>query len=229
MMAPTKLAALFLALTTLGFHDISLAQESTQEPIYLPEPDKEPPPTIVRQNTTEEKYDDQTPHIIRGLAYLSDDQVVNHGKYVEFYPDGQQFAEGSFELGLYSGQWKFWHPNGQLCKTVTFNSGRPDGSWDIFRPDGTREATKGYQDGLRHGPWTIYFDDGENPKIQLTYDKGRLVGERLVYHPNGQIRQKLPFKNGVVEGIVESWDENGKKISEVEFKQGKPVSKMKRF
>ncbi len=229
-MGPSKLlATLLLALYAAGFSTGALAQESNVEQIFLDEPDQEPPANIVKKDTHEEKYDDKTTRVIRGLAYLSDDQIVNHGKYVEFYPDGQKFSEGTYQLGLYSGDWQFWHPNGQLCKTVTFDTGKPNGSWDILRPEGTRRATKGYQNGLRHGSWVIYFKDGESHQIELTYEKGKLVGERLTYYQNGQLRQKLPFENGVVHGTVVNWDEDGNKSSEIEFKQGKPSGKSKRF
>ncbi|NOY30627.1 MAG: toxin-antitoxin system YwqK family antitoxin [Planctomycetes bacterium] len=225
----------FLAILVTGISFVAensahvCAQEVDSTEIYLDEPEKEPPPTVVRQDTQKANYDDENPRLERGVAYLSNDQVVSHGKYVEFYRSGQKYSEGTYDMGLHTGQWKYWHPNEQICKSVNFKAGKPHGQWDVFRPDGSREASKGYENGMRHGPWIIYFEDGKQPKIELTYNQGQIDGERLIYYANGQLRQQIPFENGLMHGKVTNWDEEGKKVSEMQFEEGKLVGKPKQL
>jgi len=218
-----------LLVFAVGFGAYVNAQETDKAEIYLDEPEKEPPPKIMREDISKEKYDDDKIRVERGVAFLSDDQVVSHGKYVEYYRDGQKYSEGTHDMGLHVGLWKYWYPNGQICKSVTFKAGKPHGTWDVYRPDGSRELTKNYENGLRQGLWLSYFEDGEKHKVELTYDKGKIEGERIIYYENGQIRQKVPFENGLVHGTITNWDENGKKVSETKFEHGKPIGKPQRF
>lgn len=205
------------------------AQESAPEQIYLDELGTDPPPKIVKQDTVQDKYEDGTPRSQRGIARLSDDQVISHGKYVESYRDGQKYAEGQFDMGLHTGQWKYWHPNGQLCKTVEFKAGKPHGSWEIFRADGTLEASKSYENGLRSGKWSSYFEDGKQPKVEMEYVDGMIEGERFTYYSSGQVRQKITFVENQMHGPVVNWDEDGSKLSEMTFEKGQLSGKPKYF
>ena len=38
---------------------------------------------------------------------MSDDQLVNHGEYTEYYPNGQKFAEGNYDNGVHDGTWSY--------------------------------------------------------------------------------------------------------------------------
>ncbi|MCA9229545.1 MAG: toxin-antitoxin system YwqK family antitoxin [Planctomycetales bacterium] len=223
------LVSSLLVIFALGSDAALYSQESSSEPIYLDEPEPEPPVRIVLQETKTENYEDEKPRLERGLAKLSDDQVVNHGTYVEYYRNGQKFAEGTYELGLHVGEWKFWYPNGQLCKTVSFKAGKPHGTWDVARPDGTRESTRSYEDGLRHNQWINYYEDGEKRKLELTYNMGQVEGQRLLYYPNGQLQQQIPFENGVMQGTIITWDEQGNKVSEMDIEQGKLTGQTRKF
>jgi len=205
------------------------AQEAKPAQIYLDEPEPEPPPTIVRNDTKKENYDADTRRLEREVAYLSNDQVVNHGKYVEFYRDGQKYSAGTYDMGLHVGQWQYWHPNGQICKTVSFKVGKPDGKWDVFRVDGSLESIKSYENGLRHGSWHIFFEDGKQYKVELTYNQGKVEGERKIYYSNGQVRQQIPYEDGLMHGTATNWNEEGKKVSEMQFKKGKLAGKPKLF
>jgi len=205
------------------------AQKADSTQIYLDEPAKEPPPTVVQRSTLTEDYENENRRLERDVVRLSNDQIVNHGKYVEFYQDGNKYSTGTYEMGLYEGPWQYWYPNGQSCKSVIFKAGKPHGKWDIFRPDGTLKASKAYQDGLRHGPWKYYFEDGKQLKVELTYNQGKIEGERFNYYPNGQLRQQIHFENGLMHGKATNWNEAGQKISEMQFENGKLVGKPQRF
>ncbi|MEM9657935.1 MAG: toxin-antitoxin system YwqK family antitoxin, partial [Planctomycetota bacterium] len=159
---------------------------------YLKEPSPVPPPMVVRRAKLPEKYPGGAIRVEREVIQMSDNQLINHGTYVEYYRNGKKFAEGTYEQGVHDGQWSFWHENGQLCKVVQFDDGKPSGQWDVFRPDGTLMSKKSYRDGERHGKWITYFDD-EKVRIELTYRNGQLDGKRVAYHPNGQKRQEVTF------------------------------------
>ncbi len=220
----TCLALLFMA---SAFSLCTRAAEGEQ--IYLDEPIEEPPARIINRDTVKSQYEDGQLQIEREVALLSNELVLNHGKYVEYYHDGQKYVEGSFQRGVHTGEWQYWYPNGQLCKKVTFKDGRPNGQWETFREDGTREAKKQYRDGLRQGEWIRYFADGEHPSVVMTYENGKITGDRFTYYENGQKRQHITFKDGQMDGTLTNWNEAGEKTSEVTIEKGKVSGEVVRF
>jgi antitoxin component YwqK of YwqJK toxin-antitoxin module len=226
------LALFVVAVLIGGTPSMAAAQEAAgaeQEHIYLDEPTPAPEPTVAQQGPVSEKYDDGKVRVERNVQILSDNQVVNHGKYTEYYRNGQKFAEGNFDNGVHDGPWSYWHDNGQLAKTVTFKKGAPEGTWEVFRADGTLQSKKGYKGGLRDGQWTVYFDDGKTPKIEQTFVEGQLTGKRKTFFPSGKPRQEANFEKGALNGVMTEWDESGRKIAEATFAEGKLNGKLVRW
>lgn len=196
------------------------AATAATEQIYLDEPTPSPEPTVAKEGPVKEPYDDGKVRVERNVRLLSDNQVVNHGKYTEYYRNGQKFAEGNFDSGVHDGPWSYWHENGQLAKTVIFKKGAPEGAWDIFRADGTLQAKKGYKAGKRDGAWVTYYDDGKTPKIEQNFVDGKLSGPRKTYFASGKTRQEASFADGVLDGKMTEWDEAGRKLAEATFDKG---------
>jgi antitoxin component YwqK of YwqJK toxin-antitoxin module len=169
-----------------------------------------------------DNYPDGAVRVVREVVKLSDDQLVNHGKFTEYYANGQKFAEGSYDHGVHDGQWTFWHEKtSQICKVVNFKQGRADGSWDVFREDGTLQAKRTYKDNLRDGVWLIYHEDGKTPRIEETYKDGLRNGVSRAYFPDGKVQREMTFKNNELDGLMTEWDQAGRKTGEVNLKNGK--------
>jgi antitoxin component YwqK of YwqJK toxin-antitoxin module len=205
---------------------LAIAQEASDgaapagDEIYLDELDPIPPPVVVTSGKVQDKYEDGTVRIDREVLKLSDDQLVNHGVFTEYYPNGQKFAEGSYKNGVHDGSWTFWHDNGQVCKTVTFRDGRADGTWEVFRADGTLQAKRTYKGNLRDGEWVMYHPDGKTVRLVDTYASGVREGPSRLYYPNGQMQREMIFKNNLIDGVMTEWDESGRKLAEVNFTAG---------
>lgn len=212
-----------------GFAEQALAQDSSEEAVYLEEMEPEPPAKIVRRQKIKEVYEDKEVRAEREIAWLSDERSVNDGLYTEYYHDGTKYAEGKFAMGVFEGQWQYWFPNGQLCKAVSFKDGKPDGQWEVFNKEGVLEGVKSYRDGRREGKWVAYHEDGKTPRMELEYLNGKPSGERVVYYPSGKKRQVINFKEGIIDGIMIEWDEEGVKRAEAEFQAGKIVGQVRRF
>jgi antitoxin component YwqK of YwqJK toxin-antitoxin module len=218
-----------LVVVTIAFALPASAQQAKSEAVYLDEPAVEPPAKEARRQKVEDKYDSGQIRSERNVSILSDDTYVNDGPYIEYYPDGQKFSEGNYVKGVMEGDWNYWHPNGEPCKTITFKKGKPDGSFEIHRADGTLEGTQSFKEGTRDGEWISYFEDGKTPKVKANIVAGKVEGERITYHPNGQIRQQANFKGGQLDGAMAEFDETGKKIAQATFKDGKVEGQIERF
>lgn len=220
----------FLALVLLLVPGSGLmAQEFGDTPIYLPEMPEAPPTTVARRRTVDAEYDDGTLRNKIDIAVMSDDSVVNDGNFVEYYRNGNKYAEGQYDMGVLAGEWSYWHDNGQLCKKVTFKEGRPHGEWKVYREDGSLEASKSYQNGKRHGEWTLYYDDGETPKLKISYQEGKVHGTRVSYHPDGNKYQEIQFQEGKMHGKLTEWTEQGRKRAEAAFVNGQKQGKTQYF
>jgi antitoxin component YwqK of YwqJK toxin-antitoxin module len=204
-----------------GLNAAATAQEAKPatdvNAVLLDEPEPTPRPKVVTQGKREEKYPDGAVRVQREVVLMSDDQVINHGKYTEFYANGKKFSEGNYVNGVHDGVWSFWHENGELAKTVTFKNGRADGSWEAHRDDGSLFAKKSYKDNLREGTWVLYYDDGKTPKVEQNYVASKLNGPRKSYFKNGQLWQQAEYKDGKLEGTVTEWNDKGDKVAEATF------------
>jgi antitoxin component YwqK of YwqJK toxin-antitoxin module len=211
-------AFLLIALTAGWAAAPASAQEADVKAVLLDEPEPMPRPTVVTSGKLDEKYPDGAIRVQREVVKMSDDQVINHGKYTEFYVNG-----------VHDGQWSFWHDNGKLAKQVTFKNGRADGSWEARRADGTLFAKKTYKDNLREGAWVLYYEDGKTPKIEQSYLDGKLDGVRKMYFADGKLRQQAEYKDGKLEGTVTEWDDKGRKVLEATFSGDKLNGKLIRW
>jgi hypothetical protein len=84
-----------LSSVRLGLAQDAAATTTNSDPIYLDEPTVVPPPVVVTSGPLEDKYDDGKIRIHREVRKMSDDTLVNHGAFIEYYPNGQKFVEGS--------------------------------------------------------------------------------------------------------------------------------------
>jgi len=205
---------------------------SAAEPlgIYLPEASPPPAPKVVAPRKIRETYADGSTRVEREALALSDDQLINHGAYTEYYANGQKFAEGRYEQGVYDGEWTFWHDNGQLCKKVAFRKGVPDGDWEVYRADGSLMARKSYAEGRRRGKWQHFFEDGQTLKLEQSYaddDDEREL--RTTYYPSGKPRQTAELRQGKLEGTIVEYDEAGRKRTEFTLVDGKLHGQLKRW
>jgi antitoxin component YwqK of YwqJK toxin-antitoxin module len=54
---------------------------------------------------------------------LKDGRVVNHGKYVQYYPDGHVAIEGNFVEGKRDGLWVQYNERGEKIAERYFENG----------------------------------------------------------------------------------------------------------
>ena len=225
-------AVAFLAIALLPSCSFAQAADgglAESGPIYLEEPEEEPPARPAKRKTLKEIYEDKSTRAERAVVMMSDDTVVSDGLYTEYYPDGQKYVEGKYKMGIFDGEWNYWYPSGQLCKTITFKAGKPDGQWEVIGKDGKRAAQKSYEKGKRQGKWITYFPEGEQAKIEIDYKQGQIDGQRSTYFKNGQKRQEINFKNGKMHGMMTEWNEDGQKSAEALFNEGMRDGKVVQF
>jgi antitoxin component YwqK of YwqJK toxin-antitoxin module len=201
------------------------AQSAARQPqlaaIYLDEPEVVAEPSLVGHETVREQYEDGRVRLEREVAKFSDNHFEADGVYREFYPNGNKFVEGQYRRGRQEGEWTFWFDNGQLNRKATYSNGQPDGSWEVFRADGTLAAKRSFKNGLRHGEWIAYDDTGKQPLREEHYVDNKMDGVWKVWYPSGKLKQQAGFKLGVQHGTTNQWNEDGEKVIELPYVDGK--------
>ena len=73
---------------------------------------------------------------------------VWHGKYIEYWDNGQLEEKGTYKDGKQEGLWKKYRKNGQLWWKRNYKDGKEEGLWEVFNKGGTLQKTETYKNGV---------------------------------------------------------------------------------
>ena len=173
-------------------------------------------------------YEDEKPRRKWLLKKYSDNTMVLHGLYEEFYEDGTKFCEGEYADGKRDGVWKFWHPNGLLAKEGIYRESQPKGKWVLYQEDGNVSVEENYRNGQADGRWLYYHDDGKTLIKQEEYHVGKIHGTWITWHKpdddhEGELQKAIVanFKGGILHGERNRWYDNGQMASRENYREGK--------
>jgi len=136
------------------------------------------------------------------------------------------------EKGLKQGPWKKYYPNGNLNYTATFKDDKPVGTLKRYFESGNIKATMNfnaagnlaeaklfYEDGqlaaegyyygsLKDSLWKYYsYFEGTVISDEI-FNKGKKHGISHKYYPNGNITEKIEWKNDIKDGNWEQYYED---------------------
>ena len=98
--------------------------------------------------------------VITGEGIVKEDGN-REGHWKDFYPDGSLKAEGNYDNGKQTGEWKYYHANGKIEQTGKFNKqGKSEGIWKWYFESGQLLKEENYRNGLRDGMSSEYDETG---------------------------------------------------------------------
>jgi antitoxin component YwqK of YwqJK toxin-antitoxin module len=173
------------------------------------------------------------------------------GEWIWFHTNGIPFAIGYFVDGTPLGNWKRYNKYGKLLteensswgdNAKSFREGimyrnatcigiRKDalqeGLWRYFSNNGDIIMECNYTNGKKNGIYKSYSRDYDlNEKINFTTEEGNYInGKRegvwKKVNALGIILQKMIFRNDILEGSYEKFDQDGVLLSSGQYKNGK--------
>ncbi|WP_298498433.1 toxin-antitoxin system YwqK family antitoxin [uncultured Algibacter sp.] len=173
-----------------------------------------------------------------------------HGVWKKTFEDSDVLRyEGQFEHGKEIGLFKFYKnykKKAILSATKLFNNTNEIAEVKFLASNG-KVVSEGKMNGKTYiGTWKYYHKNSDQLLTIENYnDAGKLIGERLVYYPNGQVAEKqnyidgklygesywLSEKNVVLKTYIYDHDElhgeakfytpKGELVSEGQYKRGK--------
>ena len=200
------------------------------------------------KNTDKGYYNDGNLAYIQEVKIIEGKEPILHGKYIEYYKNGQIKVQGSYKDGKRDGEFKAFLRNGKSAGSVFYKDGRlikstlvnsmkdnasfslvTDKSYDlnlyeIITEESKNKLLEGYlifkKDGLFNGEKREYYEEGEIKAI-TPFKNSLAEGTYISYYQNGNIKDKQNYKNGNGEGEGLFYYENGQLEEKYFMKNGK--------
>jgi len=160
-------------------------------------------------------------------------ELAEYELRTDYYADGSVKVIGSYKDGLPEGIRREYTPDGKIKIAYIFEKGKitgegivdekglKQGFWkEFYAENGKLKAEGNYKDNVKTGTWKFYTEN-EILKQTGNYNKnGFQNGEWKWFFENGTLQKVENFTNGVLEGICEEYDENGKIRSKGIYQEG---------
>lgn len=163
------------------------------------------------------------------LVYYKDELKPYTGKSIGYYDNGNIEMEDFYIDGRLHGISKSYYPNGNIESKITYQNGAlydtafyfyKSGEIEttiIFEEGGVKELLTNFNEssqimakghtinGIENGKWYFYYPNGIKSSFEI-YDNGILVDSTFSYFPDGKLRGKGYFKQGLKHGTFEYYD-----------------------
>ncbi len=136
-----------------------------------------------------------------------------HGAHIEIWKNNKQKAEGQYEHGRLTGQWRSWYENGQLQVETTYSDGLQEGPYKKWFENGQLGQEGNYRKGKKERLWVFYDAEGQK-REEGSFAGGLKTGAWHSWHGNGKLASKGSYENGSPTGIWTTWHYNGQKAGE---------------
>ena len=139
--------------------------------------------------------------------YWDQDSLVS--EYADLhYPNGQLIENISYKEGLKDGKFTGYYPSGKVEYVKRYEEDKPMGKWKFVREDGTTKKIEIYETGEKNDEWITYEKNGD--VYYQFWDMDSLVSEYAdLHYPNGQLIEKISYKDGRKNGKFTGYYENG--------------------
>lgn len=119
------------------------------------------------------------------------------------------------------GTWEYYDKSGYVSTIMNFNAnGDKEGEFVQFSAPNRKSISGFLKANELNGLAKIYFNSGQ-VKETKNFEKGKLVGERILYYPSGKIYAKMNYnKESQLDGPADYFYENGKIRDKVIYKNG---------
>jgi len=126
------------------------------------------------------------------------------------YSNGQLIEKISYKKGLKDGKFTGYYPSGKVEYVKRYEENKPMGKWKFVREDGTTKKIEVYETGKKNDEWITYEKNGD--VYYQFWDMDSLVSEYAdLHYPNGQLIEKISYKDGRKNGKFTGYYENGQK------------------
>ncbi len=154
------------------------------------------------------------------------------------------------EKGRKQGAWKKSYPSGVVRYTGQFKDDKPIGTFQYFSEFGKKTSEISYKQDTgfatffhvngevmgkgiyinraKQGTW-MYWDNNGILSSEEEYKNDKLINTRKVYYAGGGIARTEPYQDGLINGKVQEFFEEGQLKYEANYIDGNPDSTVNYF
>ena len=167
---------------------------------------------IEGKNTDKGYYSDGKLAYIKELKIIKGQPPILHGRYIEYYKNGQIKVQGNNKNDKRDGEFKAFLRNGKSAGSVFYKDGKIIKSTLVnsMKDNASFSLTTDINYNLNSNE--IITDEFPNGllKQHFIYNKNRLLdGESREYYEEGDIKSISHFKNHIPDGVFISYYQNG--------------------
>lgn len=158
--------------------------------------------------------------ILTSLFKLNSQEDLQYVEY--FYKSGSISSKGYLRNNRPDGYWITYYENGQIKSEGNRKNFELEGLWKFYDQAGKIILEVNYCSGKKCGNRITYNED---EVIEENFEEDIKQGYTYVYYPDGKIKEKKYYKNGLEEGPAYIFNRDGIVITICHYKKGYLVSK----
>jgi antitoxin component YwqK of YwqJK toxin-antitoxin module len=160
------------------------------------------------------------------FTLISVEAQINPNGHNVFYHEGDSVisSEGYMRDGRPDGYWKTFNEQGIMISEGNRKDYELDSTWKFYDDTGKLKMEINYLAGKKNGFRKTYRDD-EILEEYIVDDVKQ--GETNWYYPDGTLKKKVIFIDGLEEGMAMEYAEDGRTITLIKYKSGFIVERQK--
>jgi antitoxin component YwqK of YwqJK toxin-antitoxin module len=113
-----------------------------------------------------------------------------------FYDNGDMRSIIHYKNGKKHGKLKSYHQYKDLVvrsnRVETYKDGKPYGEYIDYHLNNKERAKGNMLYGMMDGKWIFWYHNG-NKELECEFDFGNPVGDAIIYHDNGILKERVGF------------------------------------
>lgn len=164
--------------------------------------------------------------------HLNGQEALAENGFVQiFYPNGQVSSEGIMKDGKPDGYWKTYFVTGIVKSEGKRTNFLLDSTWNFYNQSGELSQQISYKLGEKSGYSTTFsYNNPENPGqptiiAKELYVRGKKEGSSYYYHPTGELKLMVIFREGKMQGLSREFTRDSTLITVVQYKDNYVVER----
>ena len=164
------------------------------------------------KNTDKGYYSDGNLAYIQEVKIIEGKEPILHGKYIEYYKNGQIKVQGLYKEGKRDGEFKAFLRDGKSAGSVFYKDGKIIKSTLVKAMKDNASFSLVTDINYNLNSHEIVTDEFPNQLLKQYFifnKNGLLDGESREYYEEGDIKSISHFKNDIPDGVFISYYQNG--------------------
>ena len=154
--------------------------------------------------------------------YREDKFIVRYTEH--YYPNFQLMEKYAYKDSLPHGKWIGYYKDGETKHVKRFEDGKKQGKWQYYTELGDVHTLELFENDKRNGEWYKRLE-GKDMQYQF-WDIDSLISEYAdLHYPNGQLKEKISYKEGLKDGKFTGYYQNGSKKYVKRYEDDIPAGK----